>query len=449
MKIVHFTITLLILVFGLFIQSCGSSNDSIEEDIQKEEPENEDPKEETITCNGQRYSTVLPSPTEQFDISKWNLIWEDEFDYDDSKLEDNWASQNNSSGHILCSRWRENAVVKDGVIELQARKEQRGGQDWTCGNIWTKETFGYGYFEAKYKYAGASGTNNSFWLFSKLKGTGNNSEGVTCELDVNEGHFPNEVNTNRHHWEGGTSIDNSQQAYAEGLSPGYAHTLEEAVKTKHIRFSSHNANHFHIREFRIYEASSNCNYPEDILSNNADNSVAGLNNLSKDSQVTITSSGVLNDTYNVNAIADGSTATSWVSQKEGEKWLEFEWPSEQNIGHIQFINGWQSGTNWNTLISDYKIEAFVNNQWVEVGSYDVKDEYDFSTDYHKYGMDWSASGIKFYFDDKLIRTIPNNLCDEELNIYLSLAILEHAGEVTDAADGTSMKIDYVRYYKEK
>ena len=56
---------------------------------------------------------------------------------------------------------------------------------------------------------------------------------------------------------------------------------------------------------------------------------------------------------------------------------------------------------------------------------------------------------EFYFDDKLIRTIPNNLCDEELNIYLSLAILEHAGEVTDAVDGTSMKIDYVRYYEEK
>lgn len=64
-------------------------------------------------------------------------------------------------------------------------------------------------------------------------------------------------------------------------------------------------------------------------------------------------------------------------------------------------------------------------------------------------MDWSADTIKFYFDNKLIRTIPNTLCNSELNIFLSLAILEHAGEVTDNINGTSMKIEYVKYYQPK
>jgi beta-glucanase (GH16 family) len=449
MKKIQFTITLLMLIFGVIIQSCGSSNDSIKDDEQIEDPKEEDPIDEPIICSDETYNTVLPSPTEQFDISKWELTWEDEFDYADSELENKWTSQNSSSGHILCSRWRENAVVTNGVLELQAIKEQRGGQDWTCGNIWSKETFTYGYYEAKYKYAGASGTNNSFWLFSKEKGTGNNSPGVTCELDINEGHFPNEVNTNRHHWEGGTSIDNSQQPYAEGLSSGYAHSFENTITTKRIRFSSNNANHFHIREFRVYEEKSDCNFPLDIQSNNADTSISGLNNLSKDNQVILTSSGVLNDTYDPYDVADGNTTTSWVSQKEGEKWLEFEWPSEKKIGHIQFINGWQSGSNWNALISGYKIEAYINDEWVEIGGYDVKTEYNYANDYHVYGMEWDASDIKFYFDNKLIRAIPNTLCTNELNIYLSLAILDHAGEVTDAIDGTSMKIDYVRYYEKK
>lgn len=444
-------ITILTLILTFSFQSCRSSDTSTKFVEEVEEGPIETPidkEEEAVTCVDEAYTNSLPIPTEKLDKSEWELVWEDEFDYPDSQLENNWTSQNSSSGHILCSRWRENAVVANGVLELQARKESRGNNDWTCGNIWTKETFSYGYYEAKYKYAGASGTNNSFWLFSNLKGVGNNSTGVTCELDINEGHFPNEINTNRHHWQNGET-ENSQLGYTEGLSPGYAHTYEKAIKTKRIRFSSKNSNHFHIKEFRIYEENIECEFPRNILSNNADNIVTGLNNLSKDSQVTITASGVYNDTFKISDVANGSITTGWVSQKEGEKWLEFEWPTEKNIGHIQFINGWQKGENWNALISDYKIEAYINDRWVEIDSYDVKTNYNYANDYHVYGMDWSASEIKFYFDDKLIRTIPNTLCNEQLNIYLSLAILEHAGEVTDAIDGTSMKIDYVKYFKKK
>lgn len=41
------------------------------------------------------------------------------------------------------------------------------------------------------------------------------------------------------------------------------------------------------------------------------------------------------------------------------------------------------------------------------------------------------------------------IVNSELNIFLSLAILDHGGEVTDAIDGTSMKIDWVKYYKKR
>jgi beta-glucanase (GH16 family) len=424
--------------------SCGSPDS---EDTKTETPEiiiPEEPVEITQTDCPEDYNFELQKPTEEIDITKWELKWEDEFNYDDSQLETNWTSQNGASG-TLCSRWRENAVVKDGVLELKAKKEQRGGQDWTCGNIWTKETFGYGYYECKYKYAGASGTNNSFWLFPRAKSI--NGTELICELDVNEGHYPNEVNTNRHHWQNGKT-ENTQLAYAEGLSPGYAHSFNTPVKTKRIRFSSKNSSHFHIKEFRVYEPNLDC-YPTNILSDSADTSISGLNNLAKSTDVSITASGVYSSDFKVSAVADGSTSTGWVSQKSGEKWLEFNWASEKNIGHIQFINGWQNSDNWTAMISDYKIEAFVDGEWIELASYDVKTDYDFSQDYHLYGMDWSATDIKFYFDNKLIRTIPNSLCDAELNIFLSLAILDHAGEVTDAIDGTSMKIDFVKYYQKK
>ncbi len=429
-----------IVSFSFLIQltSCESSD---EKDIT--EPDLVDLTKEVTNCES-NYSFELPLPAEQVDMSQFELSWEDNFDYEDSQLEINWTSQNGPSA-TLCSRWRENAVVENGVLELQARKESRSGQDWTCGNIWSKETFGFGYYECKYKYAGASGTNNSFWLFPRDKNI-NGSE-LICELDVNEGHFPNEVNTNRHHWQDGSS-ENLQLGYTEGLSPAYAHSFNTAIKTNRIRFSSNYASHFHIQEFRIYEKNEAC-YPTDLLSSSADNSISGLNNLSRANDVTITASGVFRKDFEIASVADGRVNSSWVSQREGKKWLEFSWPTEHNIGHVQFINGWFGNNQWNALITDYKIEAFVNGQWIEIGAYDASTDFNYANDYHVYGMDWNANNIKFYFDDKLIRTIPNTLCNAELNIFLSLAVLEHGGEVTDAIDGTSMKIDYVKYYKFK
>ena len=123
----------------------------------------------------------------------WKLLWSDEFDYADSRLDEKWVSENASPGHILCSRWRENAVVTNGMLRLCNRKESRGGKKWTSASVWTKARFKYGYFECRYRYAAATGTNNSFWFVTLPHGK---DEGF--EIDVNEGHYPSEINTNIH-----------------------------------------------------------------------------------------------------------------------------------------------------------------------------------------------------------------------------------------------------------
>ena len=127
----------------------------------------------------------------------WTLAWSEEFDGPDSKLEDRWISQNSASTHILSSRWRENAVVANGTLKLLNKKEKRGGQDWTSGNIWTREHFQYGYFECRYRYAAAEGTNNSFWIMTTSKPPAGTK---SFEIDINEGHYPHEINTNIHNW---------------------------------------------------------------------------------------------------------------------------------------------------------------------------------------------------------------------------------------------------------
>lgn len=130
--------------------------------------------------------------------TKWKLSWSEEFDGPEAKLDERWISQNGPSGHILCSRWRENAVVKNGMLRLVNKKEKRGGQNWTSGSILTKQKFLYGYFECRYRYAAAEGTNNSFWLMTQNREKP--AKGKNFEIDINEGHFPNEINTNIHNW---------------------------------------------------------------------------------------------------------------------------------------------------------------------------------------------------------------------------------------------------------
>ena len=285
----------------------------------------------------------------------WKLVWNDEFDQQDSLLEQKWESQNGPSGHILCSRWRENAVVSDGTLKLINRKENRGGQEWTSGNIWTKEQFQYGYFECRYRYAAAEGTNNSFWLM--MKGL-QPQEGKFFEIDINEGHYPNSVNTNIHNWSdrivvnGKNTHPSSSKSFYYGTRPDVTLQLEIPINTRRIRFSSTNGNNFHIPEFRIFNVSA-AGYP-DAFSETADTDVPGLVNFVKDSTVKITCSGRLNDeaNYQVQNLADGKTATHWVTQKDGEKWLEFEFIGEKHIGCIQFLNGWIEKDNWKGLISN-------------------------------------------------------------------------------------------------
>lgn len=385
------------------------------------------------------------------DLSKWDLVWQDNFNYENERLDENWESQNGPSGHILCSRWRENAVVADGLLHLVNKKEKRGGHEWTSGNIWTKRKFAYGYFECRYRYAAATGTNNSFWLMTR---GADPAEGKRFEIDINEGHYPNEVNTNIHNWGDITTGDNGRKthpsfhkSFSYGGRPDYLVSLEIPVSTRRIRFTSDNSTHFHIREVRIYDVTDTC-YPNP-LSETADQDVQGLVNFVRDADTRITCSGLYNSGTKPENVVDGKISTSWITQREGQKWIEFEWPTEKTIGCIQFINGWQKDGKWQGLISDYKLQYHGSGEWIDISTFDVEKAANYGQEYHTYGLEWDQKQIAFYFDGEAIRREQNKFCFSEVPIWLSLAVIAWSGPVTDAIDGTSMKIDWVRYYQRK
>lgn len=382
----------------------------------------------------------------------WYLSWSDEFDYTDSQLDEAWESQNGPSGHILCSRWRENAVVTNGILELQAKKENKGGQEWTAGSIWTKKRFKYGYFECRYKYAAAEATNNSFWLMTRGDEP---SEGRRFEIDINEGHFPNEVNTNIHQWsditvdeKGNKKHYSYHKGYPFGAKPGYSIQLEIPVTTNKIRLVSNNHARFNMGEFRVYGV-NNGNYP-DVMSATADSDIKGLKNLASTKGVTITSSGSYDNNKSEGNLVDGNPKSAWSTNELGEKWIQFNWDENITVGCVQFLNGWQdSHGNWHDIITDYKLQYFKEGNWVDITVLDVEDKYNFGEEFHTYGLFWNEKEIIFYFDGKELRREPNNFCYSETPIWLSLAIIKWSGPVTDAIDGKSMKVDYVRYYQKK
>jgi beta-glucanase (GH16 family) len=388
------------------------------------------------------------------DRNSYQLVWSDDFDYPNPQLDVEWNSQNGPSGHILCSRWRENAVVENGTLKLKNKKENRGGQEWTSASIWTKRQFQYGYFECRYKYAAATGTNNSFWLMT----TGiNPTTGKKFEIDINEGHYPSEINTNVHNWSditkdpvtGKSTHPSSSKSYNfSSAKPDVNIQLEIPVTTKRIRFSSTYGAHFHIQEFRIYNVNA-AGYPN-VLSPTADQDVAGLVNFARDPLTKITASGVYGTGYEVQNVADGGLAKHWVSQVSGEKWLEFEFNGDKRIGCLQFVSGWLNNGLWNAVINNYKVQYYNGTDWVDIAIFDVSlNDMNLGKEFHIYGLEWTKDSLIFSFDGKVIRRMKNEFCHSPAPIYLSEAIISWAGEVTDAIDGTSMEVDWVKVYQKK
>ncbi|MFI3247752.1 MAG: family 16 glycosylhydrolase [Rikenellaceae bacterium] len=400
-------------------------------------------------------SPIMASEPGAFvDQNRWELIWEDQFDYPDSELDSDWEVQNSPSHHILCSRWRENAVVKDGMLRLENRKEQRGGQEWTSASMWTKKQYKYGYFECRYRYAAATGTNNSFWLMTRDYEP---TVGEKFEIDINEGHYPNEVNTNLHRWRSevvdgvkkNVSMPNSK-SFLYGVRPDVKFEFENPIKATKLRLSFNDPSNNNINEFRAYGMSDN-GYP-DALSESADTDVKGLVNYVCEEGVRVTPYGVTSDDAenSVSCVADGSLATKWSSNGEGTKGFEVEFSELKTLGCIQFCNGWQDkGGSWRGMASDYQVEYYDGEEWHPVGSMDVSESYDFAEEFHTYGLEWTEDELIYYFDGEEIRRIDNEFCYSQAPVFLSLALVKWDGPITDAVDGTFMEVDYVRVYKER
>ncbi|HEY3320006.1 MAG TPA: glycoside hydrolase family 16 protein [Planctomycetota bacterium] len=74
---------------------------------------------------------------------------------------------------------------------------------------------------------------------------------------------------------------------------------------------------------------------------------------------------------------------------------------------------------------------------------------DLSKEFHVYGLEWTESELIWTFDGKPIRHLKHTICKDAAPVRLSTAVFPWAGKVSDALDGTSMDVDWVRVYKRR
>jgi beta-glucanase (GH16 family) len=387
----------------------------------------------------------------------WQLVFEEQFDGTDADLDGHWQFQNGPSGHILSSRWRDNTRLEDGILKMIARKERRAGQDWTAANLWTKQQFKYGYFECRYRYAPATGTNNSFWLMS----TKPSSEPGRFEIDINEGHYPYEVNMNLHqhsgkHWAKGgrwyyygSGPDGSQD------DAGFQFVLEKPLLTSKLRLVSRDADIVRVMELRAFPPSDQ-GYPS-VFPNPKEAQPDAVNLATK---ATPEATSQLSPSLGPEKAIDGelSTESRWVSARDGDPrvlTLSFDGPRE--IGCLHLISGWLDGDEWRGIVQDFHFEYWDGAAWQRVPGAESADLVESQRDpnappdlghsFHIYGLEWNEEELIYYFDGQEIRRMDNEICHGESPVRLSLAIIPWAGPVTEAIDGKSMDVDWVRVWQ--
>ena len=148
-------------------------------------------------------NTILPSH------SKWELTFSDEFN--DSKLDlTKWFVYNSKMNRkYMIGRYSANVKLENGILKLITRQPDKKRLKFTTGFIKSKNfTQKYGYFAARIRYAKVSGLNNAFWLVTEKL-----PKEKSFEIDINEGHYPNEIVSTIHTWSSNEKIKSITSKY--------------------------------------------------------------------------------------------------------------------------------------------------------------------------------------------------------------------------------------------
>ncbi len=113
----------------------------------------------------------------------YELVFSDEFNGDVLDTQ-KWTYRLDSKA--LSTQQAENISVRNGNLEIALRKESARGKDYTAGGVISRETFAYGYYEARLKTPPAEGWHTAFWSMKNSFAQIPNGPRPLLELDYCE-----------------------------------------------------------------------------------------------------------------------------------------------------------------------------------------------------------------------------------------------------------------------
>ena len=155
-----------------------------------------------LTAAQQAAPIADPSPAANIDVTTpasaakdgWKLTFSDEFagqQVDSNK----WSILDRKE------RLAKNVALSGGILRLVARQQEK---EWTSAYLSTR-TFRqkYGWFECRFRIAGAIGYNNAFWLNTPPERLAlKDPNSARFEIDIVEAHYPHRVSGTLHNWQG-------------------------------------------------------------------------------------------------------------------------------------------------------------------------------------------------------------------------------------------------------
>ncbi len=184
---------------------------------------------------------------------EWELVWSDEFDYeglpDDTKWDydvggHGWGNQ--ESQYYTANR-EKNARVEDGMLIIEAHKEEYNGKPYTSARLVTRgvEDWTYGRIAVRARLPSGRGTWPAIWMLPTENPYGNGSWPDNGEIDIMEhvGYDPGQVHasihTNKYNHllgtqRGGTiTVDDAEDEFHEYSLEWTPHQLDVFVDDTH------------------------------------------------------------------------------------------------------------------------------------------------------------------------------------------------------------------------
>ena len=124
-----------------------------------------------------------PAPVTPFGnvVQNYTLSWSDEFDGPTLDMT-KWQYREDSK--MWSTQLAANDSVADGKFIIALKKEAAGKKNYTGGGIISRQTFQYGYYEARFKVPPGSGWHTSFWMALYDPSTSARTQEIdVCEQD--------------------------------------------------------------------------------------------------------------------------------------------------------------------------------------------------------------------------------------------------------------------------